>query len=105
MRVRWVRWLRAGLTVLLASVPSLLSPGVAVAQASSCTTGAYVTDVWNVDPEAGLFAVRVWLWTVCPDTDTEALQSSSLPTADQVERSIYSMTPKGAARYGSSLVR
>lgn len=102
----WLRWLRYGLTVLVLSVPPLLSPEPARAYAAgSCTAGAYVTDVWNVDPEAGLFSARVWLWTVCPDASVEALQSASLPNADVVDRSAYSSTPKGGRVWSEILLQ
>ena len=104
-------WGRRLLAALAVGVPLLfLLPGVAAADpapapAASCTAGAYVTDVWNVSPESGLFSARVWLWTVCPDAATEVLQSASLPNADTVDKSMYSVTPKGGRTWSEILLQ
>jgi len=47
--------------------------------APSCSLGAYLSDLYELDPARNTFAARVWLWTLCPTKELDPL-----PKADPI---------------------
>ncbi|WP_329460756.1 hypothetical protein [Streptomyces sp. NBC_01497] len=67
---------RAGalLAVAAAVLSSLVITTPAAAAVPSCSVGAYVTDLYAVDPIRGTVNADLWLWSVCPRKDLAAVQ-------------------------------
>ncbi len=70
--------LRSGAAALLAAVAALLSTLVvatpAAAAVASCSVGAYVTDLYGVNPVERTVNADLWLWSVCPRKELAAVQ-------------------------------
>ncbi|MET9535860.1 hypothetical protein ABZY02_35815 [Streptomyces sp. NPDC006649] len=70
--------LPSGAAALLAAVAAVLSTLIiatpAAAAVPSCRVGAYVTDLYAVDPVESTVNADLWLWSVCPRKDLAAVQ-------------------------------
>ncbi|MEU9119990.1 hypothetical protein AB0C96_09030 [Streptomyces sp. NPDC048506] len=70
--------LRSGAGALLAAAAAVLSTLIiatpAAAAVPSCRVGAYVTDLYGVDPVRRTVNADLWLWSVCPRKDLAAVQ-------------------------------
>ncbi|WP_405776045.1 hypothetical protein [Streptomyces sp. NBC_00859] len=69
--------LRSGAGALLAAAAAVLIMMItatpAAAAVPSCDVGAYVTDLYGVDPVEGTVNADLWLWSVCPRKDLAAV--------------------------------
>lgn len=45
-----------------------------------CSVGAYLSDIYNLDPSSDTFSARFRIWGVCPGTYPDPLTHLSLPT-------------------------
>ncbi|MFJ9417767.1 hypothetical protein ACIRPT_26910 [Streptomyces sp. NPDC101227] len=70
--------LRSGAGALLAAAAAALSTLIlatpAAAAVPSCRVGAYVTDLYAVDPVRRTVDADLWLWSLCPRKDLAAVQ-------------------------------
>lgn len=70
--------LRSKAGALLAAAAAVLSTLIiatpAAAAVPSCRVGAYVTDLYAVDPVRRTVNAELWLWSVCPRKDLAAVQ-------------------------------
>ncbi|WP_407288797.1 hypothetical protein [Streptomyces sp. BP-8] len=70
--------LRSGAGALLAAAAAVLSTLIiatpAAAAVPSCRVGAYVTDLYAMDPVRRTVDADLWLWSVCPRKDLAAVQ-------------------------------
>ncbi|WP_189382970.1 hypothetical protein [Streptosporangium nondiastaticum] len=84
------------LTVLAGAVWWLLTAPVAraaqaaqAAQAAgvpTCTLGAYLSDLYDIEPAKHTFAARFRLWSVCPERDLDPLPKASFSNVSNPER-------------------
>lgn len=65
------------LMVLLIGSPASAAP----VDVPSCRLGAYLSDLYDLEPEQETFSARVWLWTLCPNQDIDPLPRVSLSNA------------------------
>ncbi|MEV8330826.1 hypothetical protein [Streptomyces niveus] len=79
--------LSSGAAALLAAVAAVLSTLItatpAAAAVPSCKVGAYVTDLYAVDPVQSTVNADLWLWSVCPRKDLAAVQRLEFTNATQ----------------------
>lgn len=60
----------------------------------SCKLGAYVVSAHNIDMAKNTFDADFWLWSICPDKETEPLKSIEFVNGAKVDTSLYSITEK-----------
>lgn len=51
------------------------------ADVPSCKLGAYLSDLYDLNPAQESFSARVWLWTLCPDQELDPLPRVSYSNA------------------------
>ncbi|WKV75436.1 hypothetical protein AW27_030300 [Streptomyces sp. PCS3-D2] len=52
----------------------------------ACDVGAYVADLYDLDPAKHSFSARVYLWSVCPDRKLDPLPTAAFTNANDPER-------------------
>ncbi|MFF7729479.1 hypothetical protein [Streptomyces sp. NPDC008001] len=63
------------------------------AGANTCRAGAYLSDLYNLDPAAHTFGARVTVWTVCPRRELDPLPDAAFSNYnDNLEKSEPSLT-------------
>ncbi|WP_159395248.1 hypothetical protein [Streptomyces albireticuli] len=63
------------------------SPPPAVrAPVPSCELGAYLSDLYDLDPAKHVFSARMFLWSVCPDRKLDPLPTVSFSNANDPEK-------------------
>ncbi|MFE0044063.1 ligand-gated ion channel [Streptomyces albireticuli] len=62
------------------------SPPAARAAVPSCELGAYLSDLYDLDPAKHVFSARVYLWSVCPDRKLDPLPTASFTNANDPEK-------------------
>ncbi|MEW2029402.1 hypothetical protein AB0901_02600 [Streptomyces roseifaciens] len=90
-----------GLRRALARVPGMLaalfgalaawllgSPAASAAEPDTCRTGAYLSDLYGLDPVGHTFGARVTVWSVCPRRELDPLPGVAFSNYnDDLERS------------------
>lgn len=98
--------LRALVVRLLAAGASLLAGVVAapVARADdgpvTCKLGAYLVSLSKVDTATGTFDADFWMWSLCPDAETEPLMTIEFVNGVQVDAESESNTRRGKVWWG-----
>ncbi|MBF6043621.1 hypothetical protein GO001_00090 [Streptomyces sp. NRRL B-1677] len=70
----------------------LTGPAAHAAQAAraagtpTCTLGAYLSDLYDIDPAKHTFAARFRLWSVCPERDLDPLPKVSFSNVSSPEK-------------------
>ncbi|PNE32577.1 hypothetical protein AF335_18720 [Streptomyces eurocidicus] len=62
------------------------SPRTARAPVPSCELGAYLSDLYDLDPSNHVFSARMFLWSVCPDRKLDPLPAVSFSNANDPEK-------------------
>lgn len=71
-------WLTAGCSAAYASPSAASVPG--------CELGAYLSDLYDLDPAKHVFSARLSLWSVCPDRKLDPLPTASFSNANDPEK-------------------
>ncbi|MBZ6474077.1 hypothetical protein K9U14_11950 [Streptomyces griseocarneus] len=71
----------------LSTAPAAARTSPGRAGVPRCELGAYVSDLYDIDPAKGRFSARLWLWTICPDRRTDPLPQMSFSNADDPDTS------------------
>ncbi|MEU1778480.1 hypothetical protein ABZ545_03190 [Streptomyces abikoensis] len=61
----------------------------------TCELGAYLSDLYDLDPAKHTFAARLQLWSVCPRKDLDPLPTASFSNANDPEKGEASLTTEG----------
>ncbi|MGK5544420.1 hypothetical protein ACSNOH_06790 [Streptomyces sp. URMC 127] len=56
------------------------------ADVPTCTLGAYLSDLYDIEPAQHRFAARFRLWSVCPERDLDPLPKASFSNVSDPER-------------------
>ncbi|MEU8779519.1 hypothetical protein [Streptomyces sp. NPDC048606] len=62
------------------------TPPSAVPSVPSCDVGAYLADLYDLDPAKRVFSARVYLWSVCPDRKLDPLPTAAFTNANDPEK-------------------
>lgn len=46
---------------------------------ATCDVGAYLEDLYDIDPSASSFSARLWVWTHCPNKAADPLPKATFP--------------------------
>lgn len=87
-------WLMAGL-VLAAAGLATGGPARAATAAHTCTIGAYIVSLSQVDTATGTFRADFWMWSVCPGPDLEPLKTMEFINGVQTTASLDSTLKRG----------
>ncbi|MGW1643080.1 hypothetical protein [Streptomyces lavendulae] len=69
-----------GRSVVYAAPPS------AASSVPGCDVGAYLADLYDLDPAKRVFSARVYLWSVCPDRGLDPLPTAAFTNANDPEK-------------------
>lgn len=61
----------------------------------TCSIGAYVTSIHNIDTIAQTFSADAWVWTICPRGRATPVATMEFTTAQEVDGSLDSALPRG----------
>ncbi|SDT83275.1 hypothetical protein SAMN05216371_8092 [Streptomyces sp. TLI_053] len=56
------------------------------ASVPSCEIGAYMADLYDLDPAKRVFSARLYLWSVCPDPKLDPLPAAAFTNASSPEK-------------------
>lgn len=88
--------LAAALVVLVLACPG---PALASSEPEHCKVGAYISDLYDLDPAKRSFSARLWLWSVCPDKKLPLLANASFSNANDPAKNTPSSEEKAGKRW------
>ena len=71
---------------------------------ATCSIGAFVTGLHDIDSAAGTFKADLWLWSVCPTKDLEPLKTLDFLNGVDVRTSLDNSLPRGASWWSTRKV-
>ncbi|QLE74629.1 hypothetical protein FGW37_26300 [Streptomyces rectiverticillatus] len=73
------------------------SPAASAASAApaTCRVGAYLSDLYDIDPAQHTFSARLHLWSVCDRKEDDPLPAASFTNANDPEKSEPALTSEG----------
>ncbi|MEU8779903.1 hypothetical protein [Streptomyces sp. NPDC048606] len=71
------------------------APRSAVSSVASCDIGAYLADLYDLDPAKRVFSARMYLWSVCPDRKLDPLPTAAFTNASDPEKGDPVLTSEG----------
>lgn len=91
----WSRRLIAGFAAVLMS--GLVAAPVARADDGpvSCEIGAYLSSLSRIDTAAGTFDASFWMWSICPDEETQPLKSMEFTNGVKIDAGLDATLPRG----------
>ena len=90
----WSRRLIAAFAAVLMAGFVVAPPGRADGPVS-CQIGVYLSSLSRIDTAAGTFDTSFWMWSVCPDEETQPLKTMEFTNGVKIDAGLDSMEQRG----------
>jgi hypothetical protein len=91
----WSRRLIAAVGAVLMAGFVLAPPGRADDGPVSCEMGAYLSSLSRIDTAAGTFDASFWMWSLCPDGETQPLKTMEFTNGVKIDAGLDATAQRG----------